>query len=338
MHLSRLAALSGTDLSLHNLQEAYQVVTALGLEPLRLLTPFWFFACLRDWRVYAPDAHVLFRVSAALVHTQPPLWRPQQPTQLGALMPHRQRVLLLGFTSRLRRVRRPRNFAYGILSSDSEEERRDGDRPETAGHALAAHDREMAVACVEALGGSCLSAYSVLKLVEKRSPVNPAARDEADAASYSSESIGVDVVIVGQLARLRKAGVAFLDKGASHYEAGTQQSMASTQQKKKRLGARAEAALLYKLQELGIPCVHHQWLLDSYCFVSRHLQGAVRSPLVVAFHVFSFIDVSSLQMLTYFIVTGAVCPDSVWVAEHLACFAFLHLFWGFCDVGACTTV
>lgn len=294
MHLSRLAALSGTDLSLHNLQEAYQVVTALGLEPLRLLTPFWFFACLRDWRVYAPDAHVLFRVSAALIHTQPPLWRPQQPTQLGALMPHRQRVLLLGFTSRLRRVRRPRNFAYGILSSDSEEERRDGDRPETAGHALAAHDREMAVACVEALGGSCLSAYSVLKLVEKRSPVNPAARDEADAASYSSESIGVDVVIVGQLARLRKAGVAFLDKGASHYEAGTQQSRASTQQKKKRLGARAEAALLYKLQELGIPCVHHQWLLDSYCFVSRHLQGAVRSPLVVAFHVFSFIDVSSL--------------------------------------------
>lgn len=271
MHLRRLAGPSSAGLLLGGVQEEpHQVVAALELEPLRLVTPFWLFACLRDGRVYAPETHPLFRVSAALTHTQPPLWRVHQGVQMQPSMSRSQRVLLLGFTRRLRRVRRPRSFAYGVLSSDSEEENKEGEKPEAAGHALAAHDLEMGVACVEALGGSCLSASSVLRATEEHSFGDLAAADD-DAASDAAERVGVDVVVVGRLARLRDASAALLEKGTVLHETGTQQLRTITQRKKRRLGAEAELALLYKLQGLRIPCVHHQWLLDAYCFVRNQL-------------------------------------------------------------------
>ncbi|CDJ53623.1 hypothetical protein, conserved [Eimeria brunetti] len=275
-HLSRLAGSSAARQLGGVQEEPHEVVAALKLEPLRLLTPFWLFACLRDGRLYAADAHALFRVSAALTHKQPPLWRldePQgqqlsqlQPLQLQLPLPHSQRVLLLGFTRRLRRVRRPRNFAYALLSSDSDDAARERDKPEAAGHALAAHDMEMAVACVEALGGSCLPVSSLLRRLEECSTGDPAAAAEADAASNPPSVIGVDVVVVGQFSRLQKASADPLDKGAALHEAGTQQLRTNSQQRKGKVGAKVELALLYKLQELGIPCVHYQWLIDCYCF------------------------------------------------------------------------
>ncbi|CDJ36001.1 uncharacterized protein EMH_0004440 [Eimeria mitis] len=280
VYLSRLAAASrlsaaGELSGVHT--EPHQVVAALELEPLRLLTPFWLFACLRDGRVYAPDAHALFRVSAALNHTHPPLWRLQQPVQPHPppppalpLSPYSwvsQRVLLLGFTRRLRRVRLPRSFAYALLSSDSEEGERGGEKQETAaGYALAAHDIEMAAACVEALGGICVSASSVLKSVQKQSIEETEAATETDTTSNALDRFGVDVVVVGQLSRLQKANVSLLGTGEDIYEPSTQKMKRNTQEKKKRLGAKAKLELLYKLQGRGIPCVYHQWLLDAYCF------------------------------------------------------------------------
>ncbi|CDI84852.1 hypothetical protein, conserved [Eimeria praecox] len=265
-HLSRLSGSSAAGHLSGGQEDPQQLLAALEVEPLRLLTPFWLFACLRDGRVYAPDAHALFRVSTALTHTQPPLWQLQQPLQVYHHLPHSQRVLLLGFTRRLRRVRRPRSFACGVLSSDSDEGNKEGHRPEAAGRALAANDMEMAVACVEALGGSCLSVSSVLRAVEERSLGPPAATAEADAATDTWDRLGVDVVIVGHFSRLRKANTALLGKGPALHEAGTQQVRVNTQQRERRHGAKAELALLYKLQELGVPCVHHQWLIDAYCF------------------------------------------------------------------------
>ncbi|KAL8448225.1 hypothetical protein Emag_003993 [Eimeria magna] len=232
------------------------LLAAIHLEPLRLLTPFWLFGCLRDRRVYAPDAHPLFRVSPAFNPPNPPLLLPdnrqQQQQQQQRQQQHKgekQRVLLVGFTRRRRRVRPPSGLIYGMSASESDDEVAAAKeaQPATGGRAIAVHDAELAAACVEALGGQCVSAADLQLLSDGPT----LAQETGAAASVEPEArlhSAVDLVVVGHLPRLLKRGVHNF----------------SLQSASRGRGAAAELSLLQKLQQRGVACVRLQWLFDAY--------------------------------------------------------------------------
>ncbi|KAL8440127.1 hypothetical protein Efla_006216 [Eimeria flavescens] len=242
--------------------ERQQQLAALwGLEPLRLVTPFWLFACLRDRRVYAPDVHPLFLLSAAFTPYRPPLSLQQQQEQQQQ---QQQGVLLLGFTRRQRRVRQPSGFAYGLSASDSDEAEEGGvpllpprGPPSPGGGlAVALNDLELAAACVEALGGRRLL---------------PAEVEEAAPLDL--------VAVVGRLPRRRRTDQ--WSPVSSARATPHASSPAAAEGKKKKTAADAAAAelsLLQRLQQQGVPCVRLEWLLDAYRLGRRPPLAAYAVP------------------------------------------------------------
>lgn len=305
-HLGRLAE-PHQQLASHPYEEPLQLVTALGLEPLRLLTPFWLFACLRDRRVYAPDAHVLFRVSAALTHTHPPLVLPQQPAHYHVCQAVRkQRILLLGCTRRLRRLRRPSGFGCNVFASDSDEGSDGGHAQPAAGHALALHDEEIIAACADALGGRSVSVAEVDAALEAPATCGTT----ADVLDKCPPYLDVDLVVVGHLAGLiKKSAALFAGNGARATTDDPPVALSPAQ--RRAAGAAAELSLLQKLQDRGVPCVRLQWLLDAYRFVSPPHDAPI-VPSSVLLLPYTFGDCS---------IPSGSCPCSLQPASTILCAA-----------------
>ncbi|KAL8275945.1 hypothetical protein Esti_000061 [Eimeria stiedai] len=235
------------------------LLAAINLEPLRLLTPFWLFACLRDRRVYAPDAHPLFRVSPAFIPSRPPLLlrdHQQQQLQQEQHKGAKQRVLLVGFTRRRRRVRLPSGFIHGMSASESDEEAAAAAKkaqPAARGRAIAVHDLELAATCVDALGGQCVSAADLKLPLSEGAALVQETSAAASAQPEASACVAVDLVVVGHLPRLLKRGLCSSSEPCAYIVAARGGRVAA-----------AELPLLQKLQQRGVACVRLQWLFDAY--------------------------------------------------------------------------
>lgn len=241
-----------------------QLLAALGVEPLRLLSPVWVFCCCRDKRVYAPQFHPLFEVTASLAQSRPPLVKRVQRASLGDQRQARNhitapraaddhdsvfvpmRVLLLGCTNRKRRVTERRCCSiWESLENDDNF----GSYTETvaAGSAVAVNDRTLLHFCVEALGGRVISFGDVKNALNSFSSAPSLALDVSHP---------VDLVIVSDVHAVRKHGsYSAVDFAPPLVRDFTKRSKT------------AETSILQELHETNVPCLRLQWLFETYRLV-----------------------------------------------------------------------